>query len=63
MLAGQRLLEQLGAEHARSRDSSGSSLAVGNGGVRVDAEQVERGRQEVLGGDGRLDNVAAQPVR
>jgi hypothetical protein len=55
--------EQLDAEQNGARDPSRPSFAVGDVGVRVDAEPVEGRREDVFRADGRLDGVAAEPVR
>ena len=42
------LPKQLGTEHPGTRDPSGSPFAIGHRRVRVDAEQVKRGREDVF---------------
>src|SRR5262249_19876335 len=54
--------QQLAADLAVARDRDRAALQVGDGGVRVDPQQVKGRGQEVLRGDGRLADFAAEAV-
>src|SRR5258707_11401341 len=53
------LRKDFGADGAVAGDGQGPALDVGDHRVRVDAEEMERGGEDVLGRDGRIADVAA----
>src|SRR5436189_264474 len=55
--------DQLRPHFPRSCQRQRTASGVGEGRLRVDAEQVKRGGDDVLGRDGAIDHVAGDFVR
>src|SRR4051812_8032467 len=61
--AGRGLSQELGPEDAGPRDRPGAAFEVGNRAVRIDAQQIERRGEDVLGREGRFHDVGRMFVR